>query len=217
MLVDKFGRIWEGRYGGLSSTVVGAHAGGFNTSTFGVSMIGNYDLVPVPEVTVDAVSAIIAWKFSLYGVDPRGTTVLTARNGAGTTSKYADGTAVTLPTIFAHRTVGYTACPGQYGFARMDDIRTQVASRMGAPVSPIELRRATDPALSSLLGAEVGDEQSSDGVSWQVYANGRIYWSPATGARALWGDILAHYLALGGPAALGAPVLDHSPTARNDG
>ena len=42
-IVDKFGRIFEGRYGGLTSTVIGAHAGGFNTDTFGVSMLGNYD------------------------------------------------------------------------------------------------------------------------------------------------------------------------------
>jgi hypothetical protein len=43
VIVDKFGRLWEGRYGGLASTVIGAHAGGFNTGTFGVSMLGNYD------------------------------------------------------------------------------------------------------------------------------------------------------------------------------
>ena len=45
VIVDKFGRLFEGRYGGLASTVIGAHAGGFNTDTFGVSMLGNYDLV----------------------------------------------------------------------------------------------------------------------------------------------------------------------------
>jgi hypothetical protein len=41
VIADKFGRLWEGRYGGLASTVIGAHAGGFNTGTFGVSMLGN--------------------------------------------------------------------------------------------------------------------------------------------------------------------------------
>ena len=52
VLADKFGRLWEGRYGGLASTVIGAHAGGFNTGTFGVSMLGNYDLV-APAVRDD--------------------------------------------------------------------------------------------------------------------------------------------------------------------
>ena len=60
VLVDKFGRLWEGRSGGLASTVVGAHAGGFNTSTFGVSMMGNYDVVGTPQPMIDSVAAIIA-------------------------------------------------------------------------------------------------------------------------------------------------------------
>jgi hypothetical protein len=34
-LVDRFGRLWEGRYGGLARPVVGAHAGGFNRYTAG--------------------------------------------------------------------------------------------------------------------------------------------------------------------------------------
>ncbi len=42
-LVDRFGRIWEGRYGGIDKPVLGAHAGGFNTNTFGVGMIGTFD------------------------------------------------------------------------------------------------------------------------------------------------------------------------------
>jgi hypothetical protein len=129
VIVDKFGRIFEGRAGGLTSTVIGAHAGGFNTYTFGVSMLGNYDLVPVPQATVTAVEDIIAWKLALYNVDPNGTTVLTS--GGGGTAKYAAGVRVTLPTIFAHRDVGATLCPGQYGYARMNEIRAAVAGRSG--------------------------------------------------------------------------------------
>ncbi len=129
VIVDKYGRIFEGRYGGLTSTVIGAHAGGFNTGTFGVSMLGNYDLVEVPQATVNAIIDIVAWKLSLYGVNPAGTTVLTSSGGG--TSRYAAGTRVTLPTIFAHRDVGSTVCPGRYGYARMDEIRAGVAGRAG--------------------------------------------------------------------------------------
>jgi uncharacterized protein YcfJ len=130
VVVDKFGRIFEGRAGGLASTVIGAHAGGFNTNTFGVSMLGNYDITAVPQATINAVAEIIAWKFSLYNVNPAGTTVLTSAGGG--TSKYAAGQQVTLPTIFAHRDVGSTVCPGKYGYARMADIRNGVVARMGA-------------------------------------------------------------------------------------
>ena len=115
-IVDKFGRIYEGRAGGLSSTVIGAHALGFNSGTFGVSMLGNFELVDVPQATVNAVSAIIAWKFSLYGVDPNGSTVVNQK---------------AVPTIFAHRDVGNTVCPGKYGYAKMSAIRAGVVSGMG--------------------------------------------------------------------------------------
>lgn len=128
VIVDKFGRAWEGRHGGLTSTVIGAHAGGFNTSTFGVSMIGNYDVVDPPAQMITAVVNVISWKLGLYGVDPRGTTTLVS--GGGGTSKYPAGESVTLPTIFAHRDVGSTTCPGQYGFARLPEIREKVAYTM---------------------------------------------------------------------------------------
>jgi N-acetylmuramoyl-L-alanine amidase/Domain of unknown function (DUF4214) len=121
VLVDKYGRIWEGRKGGLASTVIGAHAGGVNTYTFGVSMIGNYDTVPTTQSMVDAVAKIIAWKFALYDVDPKGTTSLVA--GGGGTSRYSAGTRVTVPTIFAHRDTNRTACPGRYGYAKLPEIR----------------------------------------------------------------------------------------------
>jgi hypothetical protein len=128
VIVDKFGRMFEGRYGGLASTVVGAHAGGFNTYTFGVSMLGNYDVIPVPQATVNAVSEIIAWKFGLFGIDPLGATTLVS--GGGGTARYAAGTPVTLPTVFGHRDVGSTACPGAYGYARMAEIKTRVAEAL---------------------------------------------------------------------------------------
>ncbi len=124
VIVDKFGRLWEGRYGGLASTVIGAHAGGFNTGTFGVSMLGNYDTAPTTPAMITAVEAIIAWKFSLYGVNPTGTVTLTSSGGG--TSKYAAGVKVTLPTIFGHRDVGSTSCPGKYGYARLGEIRSVV-------------------------------------------------------------------------------------------
>ncbi|MCZ2822337.1 N-acetylmuramoyl-L-alanine amidase [Modestobacter sp. VKM Ac-2977] len=141
VIVDKFGRIFEGRYGGLSSTVVGAHAGGFNTGTFGVSMLGNYAEVDTPQAMLDSVAAVIAWKLGMYGVDPNGQTTLTA--GGGSTSRYKAGDQVTLPTVFAHRDVGLTACPGVYAYNRMGQIRALVTQRMvslpgGSPVGNLE-------------------------------------------------------------------------------
>ena len=42
-LVDKYGQVFEGRYGGVDRPVIGAHAEGFNTGSVGVAVIGDYD------------------------------------------------------------------------------------------------------------------------------------------------------------------------------
>jgi uncharacterized protein with LGFP repeats len=213
VLVDKFGRLWEGRYGGLASTVMGAHAGGFNTSTFGVSMMGNYDAVATTQPMVDAVAAIIAWKFSLYNVDPNGTTRLTSSGGG--TSRYAAGVSVTLPTIFGHRDVGSTACPGRYGYAKLGEIRGKVAAQVGSAAPLIAQRYSSDAAARSVLGTVItAPTRTPDGSgAYAHYANGSMYATGATGARILRGPIRDKWGSLGwerGP--LGYPITDTAAT-----
>jgi uncharacterized protein with LGFP repeats len=130
VIVDRFGQLWEGRYGGLASTVIGAHAGGFNAGTFGVAMLGDYDLVDPTGPMVDAIAAFIAWKFAAFGIEPDASTTLTSSGGG--TSRYATGVEVTLPTVFAHRDVGSTECPGDQGYARLGEIRDKVAQRLAS-------------------------------------------------------------------------------------
>lgn len=199
VIVDKFGRAWEGRSGGLASTVVGAHAGGFNTGTFGVSMLGNYDRVDTTPAMVDMVAAVIAWKLSLYGVDPRGTTTLVSKGGG--TSRHAADNSVTVPTIFAHRDVGNTACPGRYGYARMGQIRSLAAAKMADPalqqrVAPHVLTRNTNTtgtADATLLRGDPGDvtlacDWNGDGTETVgIYRGGRFFLfdSDADGAKSV--------------------------------
>jgi uncharacterized protein with LGFP repeats len=217
VVVDKFGRMWEGRYGGLASTVIGAHAGGFNTSTFGVSMLGNYDLVDTPPAVTTAVASVISWKFSLYGVNPRGTTILTSSGGG--TSKYAAGVKVTLPTIFAHRDVGATVCPGRYAYARMDQIRDRVAGTV-VDLTEISNRYDSDAGLRTLLGPQTtAPSLTADGSGgYATYQNGSLYYSPATGVRMLSGPVRDFWLASGGGAGiLRYPTSDVGATADQKG
>ncbi len=44
-LVDKYGQVFEGRFGGITKPVEGSHTGGFNRNTWAVLMIGNFDAV----------------------------------------------------------------------------------------------------------------------------------------------------------------------------
>jgi hypothetical protein len=132
VLVDRFGRVWEGRGGGLDKAILGAHTGGFNTTTFGVSVLGNLDVARPSPATVEAIARVMAWKLDLYHRDPLGTTVLTARGASGTTSRYEDGTRVRMPTIFGHRNVGQTACPGRYLYPALPAIRKRAEAIMKA-------------------------------------------------------------------------------------
>ena len=138
-LVDKFGTIYEGRAGGLDRAVRGAHTGGFNTATFGVSVLGDYETAQVSDAIVTSVAEITAWKLGLHGVDPNGTTQLTSAGGG--TSRYAAGTTVTVPTVLGHRDLGRTACPGQHLYAELGRIRSLVASYGGGagaePAAPL--------------------------------------------------------------------------------
>ena len=145
-LVDRFGRIWEGRRGGITLAVQGAHTGGFNTDTFGVATIGNYEQVRPSAAMVNSVARLFAWKLDLYHRDPRGVTRLTSAGGG--TSRYRAGTAVTKPVIMGHRDVGRTACPGRYLYGLLTTIRAKVAALMAAA-----LLDPSGPAATAALGA----------------------------------------------------------------
>ena len=115
-LVDRYGQTFEGRYGGVDRPVVGAHAGGFNTDTFGVSGIGDFTTA-VPTLAMrNAYARILGWKLSRYGVDPRANTVLVSAGGPYT--QWPAGTPVTLRSVSGHRDVDATGCPGDAFYPR---------------------------------------------------------------------------------------------------
>lgn len=66
---------------------------------------------------------------------------------------------------------------------------------------------------NSDLGAKRGDVHAVGEGFAQDFAHGRMYFTPATGARAMSGPVLEKYEALGGPASsdLGFPTIDEVP------
>ncbi|MEV6334631.1 N-acetylmuramoyl-L-alanine amidase [Nocardia vinacea] len=129
-LVDKYGQIFEGRFGGLDRPVQGAHAGGFNENTSGVALMGNYESEEPSEEAINAIGRFIGWRSKIAGLDPKGYTTMYSE-GTEFTS-YAQGEAVQLPVVFAHRDVGNTSCPGDSAYADMDRIR-DIAAGISAP------------------------------------------------------------------------------------
>ena len=112
-LVDRFGRIWEGRYGGVGRPVVGAHTLGYNDYSFAMSAIGNFELTRPRSEMLDAYARLFAWKLSLHGVS-----VSSSRQWVG--DRY-------FPAINGHRDAGSTACPGRYLYAKIPYIRRLAA------------------------------------------------------------------------------------------
>jgi hypothetical protein len=123
-LVDRFGTIYEGRYGGVTRGVVGAQVLGFNTGSTGISVIGTYTTAAPPVAAVKSLERLLAWKLSLAGIDPSGTATMTC----GYTQKFKAGAQVRLPAIAGHRDANYTECPGDALYALLPAVRTAVTS-----------------------------------------------------------------------------------------
>lgn len=126
VLVDRFGTIYEGRAGGLTKAVIGAHALGFNTGSIGVAMIGNHDSTKITAATWRSVTRLVAWKFAVHGIDPAGTVEITS--ACSGTCKHPRDSVITMPTVFGHRDVGYTSCPGAVAYAALPDLRTAISA-----------------------------------------------------------------------------------------
>ncbi|MGZ8177547.1 N-acetylmuramoyl-L-alanine amidase [Williamsia sp. SKLECPSW1] len=129
-LVDKYGQIFEGAFGGLDRNVQGTHTGGFNRDTVGVAMIGDYnDVAPTPDL-IRSVGSYLGWRLKLAGVDPNGTAQLVSQGFSS--SKYAAGETSNLPAISGHRDYDSTECPGTLGYAALPAIRAVAAGDLAA-------------------------------------------------------------------------------------
>lgn len=163
-LIDRYGAVYEGRYGGMTRGVVGAHVYGFNTGSTGVSVIGTFTDEAPPAEAVAALERLLAWKLGVHGLSPAGTAQLTC----GATDKYRKGTTVKFPVIAGHRQANSTECPGSSFYPLLPSLRTAVARRMGA--ATIASLTASTPLLSpngdGVLDSVTLDVGVSEGVSW---------------------------------------------------
>ena len=180
-LVDRFGRIWEGRYGGVDKAVVGAHTSGYNEVSFALSAIGNYDIAAPPQAVLTAYAKLFAWKLSLYNIRAD-TTHIWVKNRW-------------LNAINGHRDAGQTACPGKYLYAKIPYIRALAQSYQNAAqgVSTITLRWRAIGGYHSVVGGPTGNEYSVAGGRARTFKKGRIYAKPGVGTFQLYGKVLKAY------------------------
>ena len=139
-LVDKYGRVFEGRRGGIAKNVVGAHAGGFNTGSVGVAVLGNYESATFTSKARTALQNLLAWRLDVGHVYPR---ALVDRVSGGS-SRWPSGTTVRLRAVSGHRDTSYTSCPGTAIYGQLGTI--------ARAVTQIGLPKLYDPEAEGAVG-----------------------------------------------------------------
>src|ERR671936_1788015 len=207
-LVDKYGQVFEGRYGGIDRNVVGAHAQGFNTGSVGVALLGTYTRATASPAALRSLDALLAWRLDLAHVDPR--SALTYLSGGN--PRFGAGVPVFLRAISGHRDTGYTSCPGNALYRQLPAIARGTAliglPKLYAPTvtgrvpgkvrfrarlsSPLPWVVTVTDTRGTILGSATG---TTAAVSWawdaRAYARGKYFWtiSAGTGVRPVGGTL----------------------------
>jgi N-acetylmuramoyl-L-alanine amidase len=197
-LVDRFGTIYEGRFGGVERNVIGAHAMGFNTGAVGIALLGTYGSTQPSQAAQDAIAKLIAWRMDVAHADPTLTTTVTSSGS----DRYRSGVPVPLRNVSGHRDTGLTSCPGNALYAKLNPLAV-AAGALGLPklyeprVEDVEgvirFRARLSATLQwtvtvkSATGVEVARFQSTGRLvdwSWDSTSlgGGRYTWTIAAGS-----------------------------------
>src|ERR687886_1567280 len=167
-LIDEAGHVYKGRHSHTTTTpssaspspddtitgenaagygVTGAHAYNFNSGTVGLALLGTLTTQDATPAAKSALEDVLAWKASIHGLDPNGSSLYT---------NPVNGGQKTFPNIAGHRDVDATECPGGAFYATLPDVRAQVAARMAA---------STSTTTTSSLGTTTTSTSSSTTTS----------------------------------------------------
>jgi flagellar hook assembly protein FlgD len=164
-LIDRYGTVYEGRYGGVTKGAIGAQTLGFNTGSIGVSVIGTFTKATPPAAAVSALEGLLAWKLDVHHVDPQGTAAMVCGYG----QKYATGQSVSFPVIAGHRDANYTDCPGGKLYALLPAIRKAVAAIGQPKIYGLDVANATfSPNGDAVRDKVQAAFTLSEGAAWTV-------------------------------------------------
>jgi len=170
-LVDRYGQIFEGRYGGIDRNVVGAHAQGFNTGSVGVALIGTFESTGISPAARAALVSLLAWRLDVAHVDPLSTSSFLS----GGNPRFASGMAVPLRAVSGHRDTGFTSCPGAILYGTLPAIARDVAA-FGGP-------KLYAPVVRGAIGAPIRfTARLSAALPWTVTVTDSAGTVVATGA-----------------------------------
>jgi len=156
-LVDRFGQVFEGRWGGVERNVIGAHAQGFNTGSVGIAVIGSYGGAAPSAAARDALSRLISWRLDVAHVYPLGRT----QSISSGNPRFRKGLPIWLRTISGHRDTGFTSCPGAGLYGRLGAVANRAAA--------IGLPKLYSPQVEGALGGLVSfSARLSASLPWNV-------------------------------------------------
>ncbi len=148
-VIDLFGRIWEARKGGIDEPVVGAQAGGYNTESTGVAILGTFMGVLPSTSALGALERVLAWKLSLHGVPTEGHVTVRVNPADAFYTPFPPGAHVSLPRVAGHRDGDSTDCPGNALYAKLPALRPRVTALASSRGTPLKLTlSASDAAVS---------------------------------------------------------------------
>ncbi|MFI7064592.1 N-acetylmuramoyl-L-alanine amidase [Kribbella sp. NPDC050124] len=189
-LVDRFGRAFEGRYGGAQLPVLGAHTGSFNANSFGVALIGNFEKSTPSQAMLEKTAWVIAWKLDANYRSPLATIVLAGSR---------------LHTVSGHRDTKATACPGNQLYGKLGWLKQRVNVLIGGSVSTPIYRFAKRIGFRHAGQPFWGEHRTRTG--WATYFGTRdVFNSVATGTHSTVGVFRARYRQLGPDTVLGLPT-----------
>jgi len=121
LLIDRDGRIYEGRSGGekivegRTLCVVGGHAFRYNWGSIGIALLGNYEETEVPLAAQESLVQLLAWKGTEHLIHPLRETFFVDTE---------------LPNVMGHRDCLPTTCPGDRAYAQLPTWREQAVNVM---------------------------------------------------------------------------------------
>ena len=197
-LVDRFGTIYEGRYGGVDRNVSERTRSASTPARWGSRLLGTYGSTKPSAAAQDAIARLIAWRLDLAHVDP--TSTLTFISGGS--ERYAPDAPVTLRAVSGHRDTGSTECPGNALYARLGAIAASARALGGTKIfepkatasgTAIRFRARVSQsqpwtvAVTTAAGAEVaGGSGTGSAVDWTWDSAGvppgSYRWTIAAGA-----------------------------------
>jgi SpoIID/LytB domain protein len=184
-LVDKYGQIFEGRAGGVTKMVRGAHAGvaAVNQYAVGVSMMGNYETASLTEPLKNAVVKLVGWRMATHYLPAKGTVSIGGR---------------TYQRIMGHRDVKATACPGRYGYAWLTQrggLRDRVANYIAGYSTAV--KRYAQRLGTARTGYVYYGETQTGGGYRTIFTKAEVYSKSGRGTRVVEGKILKRFAGLG--------------------